>query len=363
MQKYASIEQFRHVVDTVNSRATYIGRDEHDMPLYDASRPRPTLTFTGTVKLHGANAGIGFALPSGQWYAQSRERVLSLEADNAGFCAFISEERHEAARQAMLQAARAVAQSLAIDLTAALSVTYFGEFCGPRVNMKAAIGQVGHAFYGFGVSVRFPEDRDIWLPLDAVKHAYRQLVAPDQASPDLRFITDFPQYAITIDFNHPEAALDELERLTREVEAQCPVAQALGQPGIGEGIVWSATDPVYGRLMFKTKGAQHKGTRTQRLVDIAPEVMASLQAFVAAVVTESRLRQGHDRLRERNGRVVLEDIGEFLAWVGKDVMKEESDSLRASGLDRKQVMSAVNHAAKKWFMAQLSLLDKAGAAC
>lgn len=363
MQKYASIEQLRHVVDTVNSRATYVGRDENNVPVYDTSRPRPTLTFTGTVKLHGTNAGIGFSLPSGDWYAQSRERVLSLEADNAGFCAFISDPRHEASRQALLQAAHEVAHNLEFDLATALSVTYFGEFCGPQVNMKAAIGQVGSAFYCFGVSVLWADERSVWLPLDAVKAAYRQRVAPEQASPDLRFITDFAQYAITIDFNQPEAALDELERLTQEVEAQCPVAHALGQPGLGEGIVWSRMDPVYGPLMFKTKGAKHKGTRNQRLVDIAPEVLASLQAFVQAVVTESRLQQGHDRIRERNGRVVLEDIGEFLAWMGKDVLKEEGDSLQASGLDRKQAMSAVNNAAKKWFLAQLSQLEKVGPAC
>lgn len=363
MQKFVSIEQFRHVVATVNSHATYVGRDDHNVPVYDETRPRPTLTFTGTVKLHGTHAAIGFEWPSGAWYAQSREKVLSKDKDNAGFFAFLSDARHDMSRQALRQAACDVAWDMRINLVSAVSVTFFGEFCGPQVNMKAAIGQIEPAFYCFGVSVRFYDDRDLWLPLNEVKAAYRRRVLPDQSSPELRFITDFAQYSITIDFNHPEAALDELERLTREVEAQCPVAHALGQPGIGEGIVWSCTEVAYGPLMFKTKGAKHKGTRTQRIVDIAPEVMSSLQAFVVAVVTENRLQQGYDRIRDRKGRVGLDDIGEFLDWLGKDVMKEEIDTLRASGLARKQVMHAVNQAAKKWFMAQLSRLDKAGVAC
>ena len=53
----------------------------HDIPL-------PTLTFTGTVKVHGTNAAI-VRLKDGTIYAQSRSRIITPTSDNAGFAAFV----------------------------------------------------------------------------------------------------------------------------------------------------------------------------------------------------------------------------------------------------------------------------------
>jgi hypothetical protein len=75
---------------------------------------------------------------------------------------------------------------------------------------------------------------------------------------------------------------------------------------------------------------------------------------VSAVLTESRLQQGLDEIISRHGKATLDHMGDFLMWVGKDVMKEESDTLKASGLDRKEVMNLVNRRAKEWVIPRFS---------
>jgi hypothetical protein len=50
----------------------------------DCPNQLPTLKFIGTVKLHGANAAIVYQQNIGHWH-QSRNRVISVINDNAGF--------------------------------------------------------------------------------------------------------------------------------------------------------------------------------------------------------------------------------------------------------------------------------------
>lgn len=354
MRKFPSIGQFRHVVETVNHHATYTGQSNPDgTPIHDPSRPKPTLMFTGRVKLHGSNCGLSFDLNTGEVQAQSRERVLSSEDDNFGFCAMA--ESHPDAVDLLGCAALQVAieSGLAIDTLARLTV--YGEWCGPKVNSKTAIGQLSERLVVFDVLAQFNDESETWLSVEALSSTWRQMAAEGERKGfPVYFVSDYFGLYEAIDFNHPEQALDALERYTLDVEALCPVAKAMGKEGLGEGLVWSLRHPKMGMLRFKTKGTKHKGTRNKRLVDVAPEVLAGRQAFVDAVLTESRLEQGFEQLRATHGKVTLDQLGDFLKWVGCDVLKEESDTLKASGLERKDVMPQINHAAKAWVFPRLA---------
>ena len=50
---FPGINQFRTVVLDVQNSARFVGLDEDKNPIYDENLPKPTLKFTGTVKLHG----------------------------------------------------------------------------------------------------------------------------------------------------------------------------------------------------------------------------------------------------------------------------------------------------------------------
>ena len=85
--KYPSIGALRNAV--TNLRKTVEFR----------SLPLPTLTFTGTVKLHGANAGVGWDVKTGRMWTQSRRHVLG-EKDLVGFKTHVT--KHKATFKAVL---------------------------------------------------------------------------------------------------------------------------------------------------------------------------------------------------------------------------------------------------------------------
>jgi len=351
LRRFSEIDQFRHVVADVNHHAHYVGQDANGKPMYDSDMPKPTLTFNGTVKLHGSNCGVAFDVLSGEVQAQSHFRYLTVEDDNFGFCAWAQ----SAAGATDLWNLRLLALSAALEQLnqPVLGIHAFGEWCGPVVNGKTAIGQLPLRWVVFGVMLTLEDASELWIPVENVAGLWAEHVVGEGSL--IHFITDYPRYTIDIDFNDPAAALDELERLTLEVEAECPVAKALGGSGIGEGIVWVCHHPKWGRLVFKTKGMKHKGTKNSRIVQIEPEVLASMEAFTEAVLTDSRLEQGYERLRAEHGELTTKHIGPFLMWVGQDVLKEESDTLEASGLERKQVMGRINLAAKQWLLPKLAI--------
>jgi hypothetical protein len=45
----------------------------------------------------------------------------------------------------------------------------------------------------------------------------------------------------------------------------------------------------------------------------------------------------------------MKDFGKFLKWLNLDIAKEEMDVLNESGLEPRDVTSAVSKAAVKWF--------------
>lgn len=85
MKKYPSIGQFRQAVRTVKTNHDYKGKDENGETVYRHDSPYPVLRFTGTVKCHGTNSAV-VKYSDGRTEYQSRELLISVEKDNAGFC-------------------------------------------------------------------------------------------------------------------------------------------------------------------------------------------------------------------------------------------------------------------------------------
>jgi len=91
--------------------------------------------------------------------------------------------------------------------------------------------------------------------------------------------------------------------------------------------------------------------RQKKSAQIDPEVAASIDDFVAMMVTPARLEQG---LTEAvAGELLMTRMGEFLQWLTADVRKESATELEAAGLVWKQVGRAVGVAGKTWFQAQV----------
>ena len=80
---YGSINQFRGTVRDIQHSAHYTGYDvELEQPIMDRTLPMPTITVTGTEKIHGTNAAVCYSEPDGFW-VQSRKNIITVEKDNA----------------------------------------------------------------------------------------------------------------------------------------------------------------------------------------------------------------------------------------------------------------------------------------
>lgn len=318
MKKYPSIDQFRNVIRNVKHNHDYQGKDEEGNPIYKHIENYPTLRFQGTVKLHGTNAAI-VKYADGRIEFQSRERILTLEQDNAGF---------------MLAMMAKDLSSLFNQFQSKDYVAIYGEWCGGNIQKGVAVCGLEKMFVIFGIKVD-----EVWVSISQFLYNYEE---------GIYNILQFPTYEIDIDFNQPEAIQNKLIELTVAVEECCPVGKFFGKEGVGEGIVFTCmSDPT---LKFKSKGEKHSVSKVKVLNPVDTELIASINEFVESVVSENRLKQGLSYFTENNISIEPKNIGEFLRWIVTDVLKEETDTLVKSQLDVKRVKNAIVAKARVWFL-------------
>lgn len=342
--EWPSIEQFRHVVKEVRMRAQYVGKDEEGNVIVNRDAPMPKIKFTGTVKIHGTNAGIGFNPKTEEIWAQSRSQVLGEGNPNFGFWNYV-EENKEALKEIFR------GPLIFLDTADIESVYFFGEWCGPNVQKGVAVSYLPNKiFVLFGVRIKFTDGDVRTLPIENVEDLFLLDELKFANSVNFYNIFQFGKYEVEIDFSNPEAVQNELVRLTEEVEANCPVGKFFGvtKNTVGEGIVWVSEEDYSGHV-FKVKGEKHSVSKVKTLASVDAEKVKSIDEFVENTVTENRLRQGLEVLR-RDGIVTdMKATGHFVKWVSGDIRKEESDMLEASGLTMKDVGSLLSTRARKWF--------------
>lgn len=346
MHKFPSIEQLRHVIENVKHRAQWTGKeDENGDPIYDEEAVLPTLNFIGTVKLHGTNAAIVYT-----WnhlevnydvHAQSRTRIITPTSDNAGFAAFVATRNTE---KILSDIMRAVVNEQDLGYTPE-AVKVYGEWCGGNIQKGVAINGLDKMFVIFGIKI----DK-MWVS-DSVLH---KIVNEDEK---IYNILHFPTYEMEVNFNEPKVAADKMGKLVEQVEKECPVGKEFDSIGVGEGIVWRCINKGYegSKYWFKTKGDEHKSSGSKEKVAIAPEIVAAKEELVGILVTESRLRQGLDHLRENNLKFDRSSTGPYVKWVYEDVIKEELDTIMANGFEPKEISSMISNKARKWFFDKIDV--------
>jgi len=337
MKSFTHIEAFHAVV----KYARRVNADPACPAEYQLHAP---VTFRGTVKLHGTNAGVA-CLPEGL-VAQSRTRALAVGDDNHGFAAFVARPEATAAFRAIEAEVRA-----RVDVPPDRRLTLFGEWCGPGLQKGVALNRLpGKQFVLFAVVAGEGEQSRY---LDAVPRLGDRFAALG-----IHSILDGPVWEQTVDFLRDEtiaAFVDTAQALTEQVEAKCPWGARFGIEGVGEGVVWVPIGDRFGRtdLYFKTKGEKHRNTGGKGArIAIDPQVLAGVATFVEYAVTDNRLQQGLEVLAEMGLPVEMKSMGDFLRWVGNDVKRECAAELEASGLEWKQVAKSVNAKARTFFIVE-----------
>jgi len=320
MKKFPSIEQFRNVVYTVKQQHDYTGKDENGDAIFSHLTPYPTLTFHGTVKLHGTNAGI-VRYKDGRTEFQSRENVLSLTSDNAGFCMAMSGKNLDFLFNG-------------VEFNDYIAV--FGEWCGGSIQKGVALNQLPKMFVIFGYKID-----DVWV----------NKVIHDNAQ-GIYHIEQFKTFDIDIDFNNPLLSQNQLIDWTIEVENECPVSKHFGVSGVGEGIVFTCTtNPEY---KFKSKGEKHSVSKVTKLNAVDTVMLEGVENFANLAVTENRLLQGIGYLNEMKLELSTKSTGAFLKWVMDDVVKEEKDTIVKNQFDIKKVGGVIGNKARVWYFNYLN---------
>ena len=332
--KFPSIEQFRNVKRNVEWKTQYQGQDESGEPIMNRLAKLPTLIFRGTEKLHGSNCSAVFR--GGRLaYCQSRERVITPEDDNYGFARFMHSLPQEAIDEL---------------LNGYSDLVIYGEWAGKGIQNRVAICEMPKFWAIF--AARNLEEEEGWFDIS-------EWYTPQEIH-RIYNLYWFRTWLVSIDFENPAENINQLNAFTLEVEKESPFAKSFGVSGIGEGIVWRCTNAGYSgsKFAFKTKGSEHSASKVTKLANVDVEKMKSISAFVDKHVNAERLQQGMNYLQENKLFAFEKSMGEFLRWVFKDIMKEEGDELKASGLSEKDLGSAVSRKAKIWYFEKIQNVEQ-----
>lgn len=288
----------------------------------DADTP---VMFRGKTKLHGTNAAVR-RHRDGSITAQSRSRVITTEADNCGFAAWV--KAHEGA----------LIRHLKPD------TTVFGEWCGRGIQKGDAICLVPEKqFCAFAIVVG-----DAFRPNEIIVEPSDIEARLGALCPTIRVI---PWATEPLPLTKP--AIQEMNACVARInERDAWVADTFGVEGRGEGLVFypcleGSEYHTFVRYMFKAKGQEHNVKKQQVPVALEAEHIASVSQFVDTFVTEARCVQGCTDTKSLN---------EFLGWMVADVKKEsqlERDAM--PGVDWKSLRNGVIDAAKHWWRSQNEL--------
>lgn len=337
MYKYFSINQFKNVIKAVHERANY-----HRIIV-------PELTFSGTVKLHGTNSSVYSQLNSNSFVTQSKNNIITPKEDNNGFSAFSHQPDSQKNFKSIFENIKLKYPEHIAEKTAVI----YGEWCGGSIQPNVALSKLGKMFVVFEVKLSDNEKReevpDIWLGKDELKEVLKDVSKESK----IHNIYDFKNWEIKIDMDNPKMSQNKLIEITNSVEDKCPVSAALGVDGIGEGVVWKCVSihPLIKTddLIFKVKGQLHSVSHVKTIAEVDVEKVNSINEFIEKVVTDNRLEQAIDYLKEQHLSVDVKNMRSFLKWISDDCLKEETDILEESGLNIKEVIPAIQSQAKKWF--------------
>jgi hypothetical protein len=330
----------------------------------------PVVSYRCKCKLHGTNAAVQVAA-DGTLTPQSRESLLSLEKDNAGFARWV------AATDVMLP--KLGAPHYWNNWDNARGHIIFGEWIGPGIQKGVAVSSIPQKTFAiFAARPLDDSDRIIVEPEELRElvsgfkmppgpEAFPIYVLPWYTRP-VAHGTDTCVYAqVNVDWSASSEELtkitEEINKWVMEVEANDPwVEETFGIRGTGEGLVFYPRSPEhlkytdFANLCFKAKGEAHKNIKTAAPAQVSPEIAASVEAFAELVLTQARLEQGASKVALTPGIYDLKQTGKFVSWIIGDVEKETQDELAASGLTFKQVQKAISDKARAWYITKAKAL-------
>ena len=318
--------------------------------------------YANGVLVHNSNAGVSYSIPDGIW-AQSRENIITVEKDNAGFAFFVSQNE-----SVLIDMIKLLAKEHNIDLNEKI-ITLCGEWAGGNIQKNSALSgneKVFILFEHFKVSPIEPseEEKAVWYKTryigDIIEKETGQPIGKQYFwvckpfKPNIYNIMSFDTYSFEIDFNAPDRGINQIIELVDTIEEASPVGKAFGfETNIGEGVVCSYLTEDNSLIQFKVKGEKHSNSTVKTTKVVNTEKLDRLDTCVEKICHSWRFEQA---LVETFGSdyehtIDRKEIGKYLKWVNSDTLKEELDIIAEFGFEPKEVMGKVSQKAKEYFFA------------
>ncbi len=312
-----------------------------------------TVTYKAKVKLHGTNAAVQVRM-DGTVLAQSRTQLITPENDNAGFARWVK-ANEDAWRKTMAVYSKFTGDEKPDHY---LNAVIYGEWCGPGIQKKVALASIPKRCFAV-FAMRFLDKEGNPMDDFLMVEPERLAMYGIQNVPDTYIL---PWYnAIDINWRQTDEQLTEsikpINEWVASIEENDPwVEETFGVKGTGEGLVfYPVSKPHQGfsnfeTLCFKAKGEKHKNIQTAAPAQVNPEKAASVDAFVALVLTEARLEQGGSAIG-----FDLKLTPHFIKWCLDDVKKETADEMEASNLTWDEVQKALSAKAREWYVREAKI--------
>jgi hypothetical protein len=305
------------------------------------------IPLVGTVKLHGAHNDIVI-------HADNRIQLQSRNVPNLG----LGHDSYDFAKRMLpLQPeiltlkeqiqARFKERNPGVEIEDEHPLIIAGEWIGPGVQKGVAISELPkRLFIIISISIN-----GRWQPDDS----YADISHPEVGIYHVSRGGIFKHSVLLGSEAEMEASLAALQPLADAVEKECPFAKTFGITGQGEGIVFKPTMGRLGedaRLWLKVKGplAMGGGLRIPKLkMEVGVEQLELAITFAEAAVTESRLEQGWDYLRETGVEREKKGVGPFLRWLNGDIEVEEKREIEDLGVDKGLLNKQVVYIGRAWY--------------
>lgn len=361
--KYPSIDQFRNYIKDIN-----YWKDILDLQPEELRSQLNKITLHGTVKIHGTNACIGYDVKKDKLFFQSRNNIIAVGNDNAGFAQYATD--NEDFYKKAIKEVIGIYQDECCGPCELDNVYIYGEWAGQGIQKGVALSAVERFFSPFQVA--FVKEGTVVDGIDFGTGFYESenKIKEILFNEEVRCfpVTVFPTYKIELDMDNVSNAQQQIVDLTLKIEDECPVGKYFGVNGIGEGIVFTSINtlkfyPVeeehiqlhkpleskFLHLNFKSKGMLHSVSKVKTIAPVDVEKVRKEQEFIEYAVTENRLNQGLEYLKENHLELDTKNVGTFIKWIIGDVIKEEVDTIRENGLSEKCISKLIGNKTKKWF--------------
>ena len=292
-----------------------------DANIKKLNEERKKITLDGTIKLHGACAGVSF--DGNDIRYQSKDGLIEGYKGHFGFRGFM--ERYG---KNMMKFFEYLIETYQIDIDKNI-ITIYGEFCGDNIqNSDIGLVNLPKCFVMFDAKVT---NKVIESGEDNIKNPYKKINMKNENNKciisdpknNIYNIYDFPTYQIEVDLKNPQKSHEEIMELTYQVEKECPFTKSFGKSGGGEGIVWRFWEDSGLCITYKSKGNKHS-VRNTEFLKARGGIVKSAQDFATAFCTKNRFDQFVTKMFTADEKVpTSKDIPILVNTIFQDAIQEE----------------------------------------